>query len=72
MIRTEGERIMGDKCETCGEDERQGKSPVRFKQKHTTCFVCKKQVKQVLDLHHTNADICSLDCEAKYWLDILY
>lgn len=72
MIRTEGERLMGEKCETCKEDEHRDKPPVRFKQKYTICFVCKKQVEQVLDLHHTNADICSLDCEEIYWLEILY
>jgi hypothetical protein len=43
-----------------------------FKKKKAKCFVCKKSVKRVLDLHHTKADLCGLKCETKYWLDILY
>lgn len=36
------------------------------------CFQCKKPVKLTLGLHHTRAALCSFDCEAQYWLDILY
>ena len=63
---------MRDTCSRCEKDKRQGKPPIRFKKESTTCFVCHRKVKKVLDLHHTNADICSLACEQKYWLDILY
>jgi hypothetical protein len=62
---------MSERCETCVQNERTGKS-VSFKKKHTKCAVCQKEVRKVLDLHHTGADICSLKCEQKFWLDILY
>ena len=52
-------------CAQCAKQWR-----TKFKAKHTTCFVCHKEVEKVLDLHHTNADICSFDCEARYWLEI--
>jgi len=44
----------------------------KFKKKITTCFWCKKQIKKVLDLEATNADLCSFECERAYWLDVLY
>lgn len=67
---TEEQKSCG--CKKCDENTDKGKPPVQFKKKKTTCFICKKEVSQVLDLHHTNADLCSLECEKKYWLDILY
>lgn len=43
-----------------------------LKDKIAICSVCGKQVNRVLDLHSTDADICSFECEEDYWLDILY
>lgn len=60
-----------ESCPTCKKMKQEG-NPVRFRTKVTTCFVCKKPVDKILDLHHTNAEICSIECETKYWLDILY
>lgn len=59
-------------CKQCDEDEAKGLPAIRFKDKETTCFVCKKKVSKVLDLHHTRADLCCLKCEAQYWLDIAF
>lgn len=59
-----------DKCPRC--EEAKEKNLPEFKDKDTVCFVCKKKVSQVLNLHHTNADICGYECEKIYWLDILY
>lgn len=66
--------MMSDKghCKKCEADEAAGLPKVRFKKKKATCFVCDKEVEQVLDLHHTRADLCSLKCEAAYWIDIAY
>lgn len=60
---------MSEGCQQCEKDKSEG-NPVKFKQKRARCKVCKKQVKQVLDLHHTGADLCSVKCERKFWLDI--
>ncbi|GEM_PF-4771338 len=60
---------MSGRCGKCVDNERTGKS-VSFKQKRTKCSVCGKEVHKVLDLHHTGADICSLECEAKFWFRI--
>lgn len=57
-------------CGICEENKRRG-NPVIFKKKHTRCSVCKKEVRKVLDLHHTNANLCSIKCEQRFWLDIL-
>ena len=52
-------------CEECR------KNPgIRLRKQVATCFVCKKKVTEVLDLHHTRADLCGLECEKRYWLDI--
>lgn len=59
-----------DKCPQCEEAKRENQP--EFKAKNTVCFVCKKEVSEVLNLHHTNADLCSYECEKKYWLDIFY
>ncbi|OGY43159.1 MAG: hypothetical protein A3B89_00700 [Candidatus Buchananbacteria bacterium RIFCSPHIGHO2_02_FULL_40_13] len=61
-----------DTCPICEQRRREGKPVVSFKRKNTTCFVCGRKVKKVLDLHHTAADLCNLKCEQIYWLDILY
>lgn len=58
-----------DKCGLC-EKQRGHKLPM--KKIDTQCFVCKKKTTWILDLHHTNAHLCSLECEQSYWLDILY
>jgi len=44
-------------------EEAEKKNLPEFKTKATVCFVCKKAISQVLDLHHTNADLCSYECE---------
>jgi hypothetical protein len=44
----------------------------KFKEKKTICFVCKKSVDKVLDLCATSKDLCSIECERTFWLDILY
>lgn len=59
-------------CKRCRKQKKEGRTTPQFKKKHTTCFKCKKEVEQVLDLHHTNADLCSIECETDYWMDILY
>jgi hypothetical protein len=46
----------------------------KFKPNHgkEPCFVCNEIKVQVLNLHHTNAILCSLECEETYWLDIAF
>lgn len=38
----------------------------------TTCFQCQKAVTRILSLEKTNAHLCSLECESKYWLNIFH
>jgi hypothetical protein len=59
-------------CTICAQNKRLGKPLVSFRDKHTTCFICHKKVDCVLDLHHTDADICSLKCERQYWIDATF
>lgn len=56
-------------CQIC--KEQKGPHP-KWKHVETTCFKCGKRVTRILDLHHTNAHLCSLQCEKDYWLDIVY
>jgi len=70
-VETFGFFMAEQKCARCEEAKKNG-TPVQFKQKNASCFICKKNVEQVLDLHHTNADLCSIECETKYWFQICY
>lgn len=54
-------------CPRCNEEKGQS---IRFKKKKTICYVCKREVDQVLDLHHTSKDLCSLKCEEAFWLNV--
>jgi hypothetical protein len=57
-------------CAVCEDRKAQGLPAHTYKDKQTTCQVCEEKVEKVLDLHHTNADICSPECEKMYWLQI--
>jgi hypothetical protein len=57
-------------CATCKEREAQGLPAHTYKEKQAACQVCEEKVERVLDLHHTNADLCSPECEKMYWLQI--
>lgn len=56
-------------CKTC--EENKGKL-IQFKEKKTVCHECRQEVDRVLDLHHTRADLCSLKCEASYWIGLSF
>ncbi len=57
-------------CAICDEQQRQGLPAIRLKPKDTTCSQCGRRVTQVLDLHHTKADLCSTACEFDFWSDL--
>jgi len=59
--------ILGNHSENC-----KCKISTRVKKKKTTCYICNKQTNKVLDLCGTTHDICSFECEEKFWFDILY
>lgn len=61
----------GNKCKECNEVRKGKKKAIRFKKKKAICAACGKKVSKVLDLHHTGADLCSLECERNFWLDLL-
>jgi hypothetical protein len=64
--------MADETCPKCEADKASGVPYPRFNDKQATCFQCKKRVQRVLDLHHTNADLCSPECERDYWLDIAF
>jgi len=56
----------------CTECKEQKKVLWRDLDAEAQCDVCMKPVMRVLDLHHTGALLCSLQCEQTFWLNILY
>lgn len=57
--------------ETCPQCAAQN-GKVGFIEREAVCMQCQRAVSRILDLHHTRAPLCSLECERRYWLDILY
>lgn len=59
-----------ERCDQC-----RAKPGIQFKDvagDPVECWQCKKTVVRVLDLHHTSAALCSVECERDYWIDIFY
>lgn len=40
--------------------------------KEVKCNMCGKETHTVLDLHHTKAVLCGLECERDYWIEMFY
>ena len=63
---------MSEGCKQCEDMLRERGPGPYWLEERTVCKVCNKEVDKVLDLHHTRARLCSLDCEISYWLDLVF